>query len=420
MANISLLDNPVRVSVPFVKVTIGDYTFGIFKEAEKITRDSKNGVYRIHEIQYPNYIQSLSVAKINGQVNTYTLTLIYPVTADNDPNFFEKVFSSVSSSRKIIFSYGDLQAPTFIYREEEAIITDVRNQFNLGNASIQYTVTAVSSGRLATAGAFNFPGYNSAKPSDIIKSLLKNNAKYGLLDLFKGMRDLSLVEQNNLIASDDIAVKLDSKYNTSVLEYLRYLVQSMRNNDRKSIYVFKVVDDTSGMFNGPYFKVINSKTSSDSLDTYELTIGYPSNNVVTSFNIDNNEAYSIFYNYTKKLSSNEYVQRIQDDGTISEIYAPIISSNNTQGITHSNEISWWNNVTEYPISASITLKGLLRPAVLMSKLRLNVLFYGKAHISSGLYIINKQVDNIDSSGFWTTLNLVRIDKDNQNFTDFLN
>lgn len=331
--NISLLANPIRVSTPFIKVQIGDYTFGIYQKKESMIRDN-SGVYRINDIQYPNYIQSLNIAKINGQVNTYTLVLKYAITSTNDPNFFEKVFSSVSRSRKIVFSYGDLSAPTFMYRNEEAIITNVQNQFDLNNAVIQYNITAVSSSKLATAGACNFPEYRSAKPSTIIKQILRNNSKYGLLDIFTGMRDMDMVEQRGLIASDDIAVPLDAKTNISVLDYLNYLVSNMkRSQTDKGIYVFKVVDDTSGDFDGPYFKVINSTTPTDSVDTYELDIGYPTDNVVVSFTIDNNEAYSILYNYSKNLNTNEYVERIDDNGEIIDVYSPLITSKNNQSIS---------------------------------------------------------------------------------------
>lgn len=48
----------------------------------------------------------------------------------------------------------------------------------------------------------------------------------------------------------------------------------------------------------------------------------------------------------------------------------------------------------------------------MSKVRLKVYFYGKLHTSSGLYVINKQVDDISESGCFTTLNLVRVGADN--------
>ena len=76
-------------------------------------------------------------------------------------------------------------------------------------------------------------------------------------------------------------------------------------------------------------------------------------------------------------------------------------------------INWWTKITKYPINASITIQGLIRPAQLMTYLRLNVIFPGggegiRKHISSGLYIITKQVDRIDTSGYKTTLSLTKI------------
>jgi hypothetical protein len=45
----------------------------------------------------------------------------------------------------------------------------------------------------------------------------------------------------------------------------------------------------------------------------------------------------------------------------------------------------------------------------MQYLRLNVIFPGgNKHISSGLYIVTKQVDTINSSGYKTSLSLTRI------------
>ena len=338
MITADLLSDGIRIQVPFCRVVFGsapnEYVFGVFQQSTTTKRDNQ-GVYKVQNIQYPNYIQSLRVEKINGQVNTYTLSLKYAITQFNDPNFIDKVLSSVSNTRKITFSYGDLNAPAFVYRNEEAIITNVQQQVDLASASISYTITAVSSSNLTKVGAFNFQA-RKAKPSDIIKEMLRNNAKYGLLDIFTGMRNMNLVEQRGLIASNDIVVNLMTKRNISVLEYLQYLVKSMKSsNNNQDIYVFKVVDSVDEIFNGPYFRVINSTDASASIDCYSLDIGfdYQTNNAVTQFNIDNNEAYSIYYNYSKKLTTDEYVQRIDDNGTLSSVYAPIISSDNIQGIT---------------------------------------------------------------------------------------
>ena len=419
--SVSLLENPIRVSTPFVKVTIGDYTFGVFSETSGIKKDS-TGVYKVMGFQYPNYIQSLSVTKINGQVNQYTLSIRYPITQDNDPNFFEKVFSSVSQSRKIVFSYGDLAAPKFLYKEEEAMILQVTNSFDVQGATIDYQINAQSSCQLATAGAYNFVSsqyVGAHQPSTIIKNLIKNNSQFGLADIFTGMKNMNKVESLGLIRSDDKIVDLEAQTNINILDYIKYLVSNMRNESDSSIYTMVVVDDTTDALGGPYFKIVDASASGDSLDTYSIDIGYPSNNVVKSFSVDNNESFSILYSYNKELNTNEYITRIDDSGKQSSIYSPNITSNNDEQITHSNDLNWWKNVTKYPISASITIKGVLRPAILMSKVRLNVLFYGKAHISSGEYIINKQTDTIDTSGCWTTLNLVRIGEDTQNFQSIL-
>jgi hypothetical protein len=53
----------------------------------------------------------------------------------------------------------------------------------------------------------------------------------------------------------------------------------------------------------------------------------------------------------------------------------------------------------------------------MSVVKLNVYFYGKKHSSSGYYVISKQVDNINTSGFTTELSLLRVagDEDTTSF-----
>lgn len=48
----------------------------------------------------------------------------------------------------------------------------------------------------------------------------------------------------------------------------------------------------------------------------------------------------------------------------------------------------------------------------MEYVRLNVIYFGKKHTSSGLYIVTKQVDEISGNGYRTTLSLTRIGGDN--------
>ena len=80
-------------------------------------------------------------------------------------------------------------------------------------------------------------------------------------------------------------------------------------------------------------------------------------------------------------------------------------------MTSQADKSWWTKASEYPITLSLEIKGLLRPAILMNYVRLYIKFFSKLHIHSGIYIITKQVDRVDESGYRTTLTLVRVSDD---------
>lgn len=413
--NLSLLSTSARVETPFIKVTIGNYTFGAYQKTTTLESDG-NGSYILNKVQYPNYVQSLKVQKINGTVNKYTLRLSFAITQNDDPNFFEKVFSSVSKTRKIVFSYGDMSLPTFTYKEEEAIITKVSHSLDVKNCILSYDVNAVSTGMKVSVGSYTFDAMYE-QPSKVIKRLLYNRPDLGLLEVFYGMKDEGLVDQAGLILGDDMKVKLEKKTNMSVLDYLSYLVSKMKSTPfqslfKKEVYSLVLVDDTSGKFNGPYFKIVKMKKVKNLSTAYEIDIGFPSQNAVIDYKCTDDQTYSILYDFTNSLQDTQYVQRINDEGKIEEVLAPIISSGNGSRNIDNTDTAWWTSVTEFPIKVQLTIKGLLRPAILMTHVRLNILFYGRKFLDSGLYIITKQEDTIDSSGFKTTLNLTRIDGDN--------
>jgi hypothetical protein len=421
MANTrSLLSSQARIQAPWIKVQIGNYSFGVFDKKTKRLFDTDTGsFYQSFNLQYPNYIQSLNIVKINGQVNQYTLTIIYPIRVNDDPNFFEKVFSSVSGTRKIVFSYGDSSMPTYVYKDEEAIITGITQQFNLEQSSITYTVKAVSSAIVGKTGAYNFMYSGTYRPSDLIKQVFMNKT-YGLQSIFTGMGPSNYLD---LIQGDDKAVPIGPKTNMAPLDYIAYLVSCMvpasasTNNLNNELYILTIHDDTvydrayndTLSLGGPYFKVTKTSSSIEQADAYEVDIGYNTANIVLSFNIENNENYSLFYDYNEELHPEKYVRRLNNSGGWEDVYAPIYTSGNSSFSTTIEATNWFTKVTKYPISATLKIQGLLRPAQLMQYLRLNVVFPGgNKHISSGLYIVTKQVDDINSSGYTTTLTVTRI------------
>lgn len=404
----SLLSSTTRVEAPFIRVKMGEFTMGVYEGTPKGL--THNGIYKTSTEIFPNYIQSMEVKKINGAVNQYKIKFKYPITADDDPNFFEKIFGTISTSRHITVEYGDFNLTNYIYKDEDAIITKVDSGFSIRDSVIDYTIEAVSATKLTLSNVFTFPGF-TGKPSDKIKEILKNNGKYHLLEVFTGM-NLGNIDQ--LIASNDKAgVSVPTFTNISALDYISKLTSYMNPIGVKdetikqgSVFVVNTFEDVEI---GPYLKVMQisqSPSSLSSLCTYYVDIGYPTANIITEFNITTPYNWSIYYDYNMNTKSSNYVTRINDEGKEEKVYSPLLTG--TKYNIDASDKTWWTKVTEFPIEATIKLKGLLKPAILMSYLKLNVWFFGRKHISSGYYIITSHTDSISGNGYFTTLTLTRV------------
>ena len=319
----------------------------------------------------------------------------------------------------MIISYGDCNSPHYMYRDEEALITQVSQQVNVKASSITYTIQAVSQAKLTTQSTYFFPAFDG-KPSTKIREILYDkNSLYGLLDVFYGMRSES--SQVGLIDTGDATVHCDAK-TMSPFDYLNYLVSCMHKegedgNDitNRTKFFIACFDDTTGEHGGPYFKVQQVMTASQAtstIDTYEIDIGFPDVDLVTNFSINTNDAYSLLYQFQSDLQGGEYTYRVNDYGQMEQQYSPNYLRDSSMYKSTEAKKTWWAQMTQYPIQAEVTIKGLLRPTLLMGYVRLNVYFYGRKHNSSGLYIITKQIDRVDESGYRSTLSLTRIGRDN--------
>jgi hypothetical protein len=164
---------------------------------------------------------------------------------------------------------------------------------------------------------------------------------------------------------------------------------------------------------GSYFKVERVSYKTNQSDAFQIDIGFGNTGtIVTDFSVTDDENYALLYEYNTQLDTDPYVTRIDNNGQTCSVYAPTVTSKNDMFITRPEDITWWTKMTKYPIKASITVQGLLRPAILMSHIRLNVIYPGgRKHVSSGLYLVTQQRDVIDGSGYRTTLSLVKISGD---------
>lgn len=398
----NLLSTNSLVETPFISVELGGQVFGLYQG-----RKDKS------KIQFPNYVESLEVTKINGTVNTYILNLVYPLQPGNDPNMFEKIFGKVSTTRRMKISYGDCSVSNQIFRNEEAIITETRSNVDFRNGCLRYTLKGTSTGIGLLAGTHNFNS-RFAKPSTIIREIISDKT-YGVSTVLPGMNNVDQLAFNNLLASDDKPVQIEAKQGMSTLDYLNYLVGCMSPaSGESSVYKIAVVDDMDSEYGGPYFKIIKAGTAgvmTDSVDTYTIDVGYPDASPVIDFSLNNSETPSILFDYSEQINATDYAYNIDSNGRLAEIYSPSISNSAAKMRATAFNENWWQIATSFPVTATLTVRGLLRPTILCSYVRMNVIFYGNESVYSGKYLVTKQVDVINTTGFKTTLSLLRIDGD---------
>jgi hypothetical protein len=404
-----LISTENYVECPFVIVKIGDTTFGSYSgEADKRILGSTL------KVTYPNFMKGISVVKVNGEVNTYTVNMVYAITENDDPNMLEKVFSSIRDEREMTLTYGDWNSPSNIYKNETALVTSVKSQLDVRNSKITYTITGVSNALALSSAVYDFPA-REAKPSDVIREILYTPS-YGLLNVFTGMTNKSAVNNAGLLASDDQKVTIEAKTGTNVVDYINYLTSYMMSSSSKgnigdSVYQMAIRDDSTNSMGGPYFQVkkISVNTNRSTADNaWEIDVGFPGSNQVMSFSVDNDESWSLLYDYQDKITQSSYSYKIDNKGELQITETPsIMRSRRHKNLTEKNK-TWWTKMTQFPITATLTLKGLVRPTLLMDYIKVNVLFYGRKHIATGTYVITKQEDTINESGYRTTLTLLRV------------
>lgn len=383
------------VQAPFVELDIGGYTIGSYNGSTD---------------KYPNYISRLDVKKINGEINQYTIGLIYQIRPGENPNLLDELFSKVRYN-KIKIRYGDCESGS-LFKDSEAIITNIVQNRDYAGSRITYTIYATSACNYVTSVKFDFKSITD-KPSNIIRDLLyRNNETSGLLtSAFSGMMDRLYVESNNYIPTNDAVINVEAKANMDSLSYINYLVGCMSNATnginsiiRNSNYFITYNDSDRGS----YFKIdeIVKTTSTSALtrNIFNITVGFPDGNDVYDFKINNNESWSMLYENSSV--SNEYIYNINNKGNRTLNYSPNLSS--SSGIMNEIQKNWWTQMTTYPISAQLTMRGLLRPVNLMDYVHIDVVFYGQKHITSGLYVITGEQDILSGSGFLTNLSLLRV------------
>lgn len=358
---------------------------------------------------YPNYIESMTVEKVSGKINTYTINLIYQVRFNEDPNLIDKLLSRSGYTKYINIQYGDSNGAG-LYKDEQMLITDASFSESVGSKQIKYKITAVSSIMNGLSMLSSYPAITD-KPSNIIRNLLysSNETSKALLTALPGMQNKTLVESNGLIPTDDAVVKTQKMSDVSTWNALNYYVSGMYGEADNASYSLSLHDDINNEYGGAYLKINKISPAinkAENANYFDIIVGYPDDNFVMDFTINTDVYFPLVYQYNGNLS--QWMYDINNSGDLIRTKAnPLVLNNNIKrkNVIQSN---WWNKVTEYPITANLTLKGLSRPILIGSYVRINTVFYGNKDLGSGLYMVMSQTDSVSGAGCRTTLSLLRV------------
>lgn len=383
------------VEAPYVKMTLGGVEFGTYDGGK-----------------YPNYIQGIDVRKTNGSMNEYTINLVHQVSPGDNPNYIDNLIAK-NGFNKVEIEYGDAEAG-IAYRSVNALLIDVKSKYDFFNSSISYTLHAISSSVMSAVDRRNYPAVKD-KPSNIINKMLYETGE--LLKYFPAMISKTLVSSNNCIPSNDKEVEMDAMTNTTPLNYLNKLVSSMVSTTSQaindSIYYLNINDENAL---GPFFTIseVSTKMNKSMFPLiYEIDINYPDEkSLAYNFSVDTDFSWPLAYEYAGEFSNYNY--GINNSGkTFAEASNAAIKT--TTGTTNSfiTDKNWWTNVTEFPIKATLEVKGLTSYVLLLNYIKVNVYYFGNKRDSSGIYIVTGQEDMLSGNGFRTKLELTRVAGDNQ-------
>lgn len=377
------------VEAPFVRVTINGIEFGTY-----------------HEGSYPNYISGIDVIKTNGSVNQYTINLVHQINANSDPNIIDGLISAVGYDI-IYITYGDANGT--IFNNDKALIVECDSSFDFVNCNITYTIKATSNVLLASNEKLTFPARRD-KPSNVIRELVFGDKSYCLKQYFGGMQSELIVDSLNLIPTNDAEVEIPEYKDINAFSYLLKLVSLMKdvqyiNDDEVSSTYYLTLDDDAEIF-----RITEIKSGVKNISVpfmYEVNVGYP-DSPVYDFSVGTNFAWTIAYN--NNIPSVKHL--LNDNGYLESNRTMSLIKNTTKAL-EAQEKNWWSSVTSFPYSATLTVKGLNKTLMLMTYIKVNVLYYGQKRTSSGLYIVTGQEDKLSGSGFRSMLSLLKVAGDGE-------
>lgn len=385
----------------------------------------------------------------SGQANSFTLAIAYePRMSDPtgrwnlDPNIIDKQLTIYNGSQdnklKCWLQYGYGHTPNkLISPMLEGMITDYKPEFRDG--LLFYTITGYSGLVVAKEDNISVEEMEATRPTNAVKKVIEDNigenseTNLGYKVVFgpgveNSDREVNIPEISDInifqYISKVLEMAVPSSYNEDEetnsdidpsLTRPYYIYEISEEKDDKTITILLVDPKnpdsklkTSIIFN--WMDKSNSLVQSwqpDVSGSVLLSQSYQQEKGVTSYGIDD-AGNIVETNLLKPSISMNKQAKSNNPPTDGEKTESVESTS----IDENTERNKWSKAIQYSYKATMILTGLPCDIPIGMYIEVIPLLYGKPHNTAGLYMVTKSEDQIDSGGFQTTLELIKIPTDN--------
>lgn len=378
-----------------------------------------------------NYFLSMENVKNGSQAaNSFSISLAYVPSPGSDPNFIDKALSYSDKSCTLQYGYGDISNGLFT-REYSGKILDYTTEIR--NGMLYYIITGYSGIVPLIENRLSFPsieaktnsnndgGTNTSSTDKKTTSTTAEStrpsvvAKNALEKYFKlyGVKYNVYTESNVKDLPED---KIYSVSDITLFDYVNNILSIARDEtqpdpDKISItdkirYTFLVSDDKSDP-NITIVKIDPNETKSSSIIFNWMD---KNDNLVIDFRANFKGAVLLHRNYLE-VESKSKKYTLDSKGEEVEVHSiqefPTSSEVSDQDV--SSEYTTWSEAIQHSYTATLILQGIPCEIPIATSIEIVPLIYGQKHHTAGNYIVTKTTDVIDSGGFRTSLDLVRVD-----------
>lgn len=370
-----------------------------------------------------NYMLSLeNVKNGSGSANSFTISIAYVPKPGEDADFIDKELSF--SDRKCTLQYGYDNAPDKLYTDEYVgQILDY--SVEIRNGMLYYTITGYSGVVPIIENKLSFDtitvdsgeennsaasGSDKTRPSQVVKKAIEDTfKKYNIKDYtVKIEKDVKDLPEEKIEGVSDVTL---FQYVDSVLAQARDETQpdlSTVELSDKIIYTY-VINDTATDKN-----ITIIKQNPKAKQSIKIVFNWMDRNdsLVIDFKTEFKGAILLNRDYANKNGEEIQKYTLDDKGdpvvVKSNVNEESYTSGNTADKDAARESTTWARAVQHSYKATLVLQGMPCEIPIGTMIEVIPLIYGKPHHTQGTYMVTKTTDSLDTGGFRTTLELVKM------------